>query len=140
MENKHKKLEENIQKILDNVLDPYTGKHKNPEVSINHTLFGDTLFVRKDLLVMVLWPIIYKFYELGFYNAIAKERGEIERIEPTEAEMRFMLEQEKEKEKICCVICGEAFVKGDPHFRKTHPHGDEDFSYMCGSEWCRCMQ
>lgn len=20
------------------------------------------------------------------------------------------------------------------------PHGDDDFSYVCGSDWCRCCQ
>lgn len=29
---------------------------------------------------------------------------------------------------------------GDYKISADRPHGDEDFSYMCGRDYCRCMQ
>lgn len=31
-------------------------------------------------------------------------------------------------------------VMGGWTFKSDRPHGDSDFSYCCGSDWCRCMQ
>lgn len=47
--------------------------------------------------------------------------------------------QDKE-EKIICSNCEQEFTKDDDHFKKVHIHGDEDYSKVCGRDYCRCMQ
>ena len=40
---------------------------------------------------------------------------------------KYVARKDHETDPGCVIVCEE-------------PHGDEDFSYLCGSNWCRCTQ
>lgn len=47
-----------LLKVIDTALDPLTDKYKKDTNEVFQTLFGDTIFMRKDLVAEAILPVI----------------------------------------------------------------------------------